>query len=124
PRSHGIRFLVALAVLLGADIARGGQIGEHLIEVLRGLPFEARRLGFSSRAPRSRWRRARSRRRCARRASARSAPRASCRADRPAQTPRRRGKRWLPTALASVVPNRECDAATCRHRGARSERWW
>src|SRR5271165_5117799 len=39
-------FLVALAVLLGADIARGGQIGEHLIEVLRGLPFEARRLGF------------------------------------------------------------------------------
>ena len=39
-------FLVALAVLLGVDIARGGQIGEHLIEVLRGLPFEARRLGF------------------------------------------------------------------------------
>ena len=27
--------------LLGADIARGGQIGEHLIEVLGGLPFEA-----------------------------------------------------------------------------------
>src|SRR5208337_2157593 len=39
-------FLVALAVLLGADIARGGQVGEHLIEVLRGLPFEAGRLGF------------------------------------------------------------------------------
>src|SRR5271157_2207370 len=39
-------FLVAFAILLGADIARGGQIGEHLIEVLRGLPFEARRLWF------------------------------------------------------------------------------
>ena len=39
-------FLVALAVRLGADIARGGQIGEHLIEVLRGLPFAPRRLGF------------------------------------------------------------------------------
>ena len=39
-------FLVALAVLLAADIARGGQIGEHLIEVLRGLPFEPRRLGL------------------------------------------------------------------------------
>src|SRR5277367_7175105 len=35
-------FLVAL----GADIARGGQIGEHLIEFLRGLPFEPRRLGL------------------------------------------------------------------------------
>ena len=39
-------FLVALAVFLGADIARDGQIGEHLIDVLRGLPFEPRRLGF------------------------------------------------------------------------------
>ena len=37
-------FLVALAVFLGADIARGGQIGEHLIDGLRGLPFEPRPL--------------------------------------------------------------------------------
>ena len=37
---------VAFAVLLGADVARGGQIGEHLIEVLRGLPFQTRRLGL------------------------------------------------------------------------------
>src|SRR5271169_5449516 len=39
-------FLVALAVFLAADIARGGQLGEHLIEVLVGLPFEPGRLGL------------------------------------------------------------------------------
>jgi len=39
-------FLVAFAVFLGAEIARAGQIGEPLIEVLSGLPFEPRRLGF------------------------------------------------------------------------------
>src|SRR5271154_1291726 len=41
-------FLVALAVFLAADIARGGQLGEHLTEILRGLPFEPRRFGFGS----------------------------------------------------------------------------
>src|SRR5580692_12432073 len=41
-------FLVALAVFLAADIARGGQLGEHLTETLRGLPFESRRFGFGS----------------------------------------------------------------------------
>ena len=79
----------------------------------------------ASRAPRFRWRRAQSRRGCAPRVCARSAPRASCRADRPVQTPRKRGKTWLPKELASVAPNRGCDAATCRRRGARSRRsWW
>src|SRR5271168_4649153 len=39
-------FLVALAVFLAADIARGGQLGKHLIEVLVGLPFEPGRLGL------------------------------------------------------------------------------
>ena len=44
----------------------------------------------------------------------------------PCETPRRRGKGQLPTALAaSVVPQpRSADAATCRHRGARSVRSW
>src|SRR5208283_1327030 len=40
------RLLVALAVSLGADIAGGGEIGEHLSDVLRRLPFETRRLRF------------------------------------------------------------------------------
>src|SRR5208283_1252710 len=31
---------------------------------------------------------------------------------------------WLPKALARVAPNRECDAAACRRRDARSGRWW
>src|SRR5277367_5554509 len=39
-------FLVALAVFLAADIARDGQIGEHLTEILRGLTFQTRRLGL------------------------------------------------------------------------------
>src|SRR5271154_3025925 len=39
-------FLVALAVFLAADIARGGQLGKHLPEILRGLPFQTRRLGL------------------------------------------------------------------------------
>jgi len=36
--------LIALAVLLAADVAGGGQLGEHFRKALRGLPFEARRL--------------------------------------------------------------------------------
>ena len=35
---------VALAVFLAADVAGGGQVGEHLAEVLRDLPLETRRL--------------------------------------------------------------------------------
>src|SRR5208283_4840802 len=38
--------LVALAVFLGADVAGGGQFGEHLVDGLRGLPLEPRRLGL------------------------------------------------------------------------------
>src|SRR5208283_4408799 len=38
--------LVALAVCLGADVAGGGQFGEHLVDGLRGLPLEPRRLGL------------------------------------------------------------------------------
>ena len=38
--------LVALAVFLGADIAGFGQFGEHLVDVLRGLPLQTRRLGL------------------------------------------------------------------------------
>src|SRR5208337_628836 len=40
----GPGFFVALAVFLGADVAGGGQVGEHLAEVLRDLPLETRRL--------------------------------------------------------------------------------
>src|ERR1700739_1500114 len=36
--------LQPLAVFLAADVAGGGQVGEHLAEVLRDLPLEARRL--------------------------------------------------------------------------------
>src|SRR3974377_1861843 len=36
--------LIALAVLLAADVAGGGQLGESFCKALRGLPFEARRL--------------------------------------------------------------------------------
>ena len=39
---HGL--FVALAVFLAADVAGGGQVGEHLAEVLRELPLETRRL--------------------------------------------------------------------------------
>ena len=35
---------VALAVFLAADVAGGGQVGEHLAEVLHDLPLETRRL--------------------------------------------------------------------------------
>ena len=38
--------LVALAVFLGADVAGGGQLGEHLVDGLRGLPLQPRRLGL------------------------------------------------------------------------------
>src|SRR5271165_1533502 len=40
----GPGLFVALAVFLAADVAGGGQVGEHLAEVLRDLPLEARRL--------------------------------------------------------------------------------
>ena len=40
----GPGLFVALAVFLAADVAGGGQVGEHLAEVLRDLPLETRRL--------------------------------------------------------------------------------
>src|SRR5208283_2053317 len=40
----GPGFFVALAVFLAADVAGGGQVGEHLAEVLHELPLETRRL--------------------------------------------------------------------------------
>ena len=39
----GPGLFVALAVFLTADVAGGGQVGEHLAEVLRDLPLETRR---------------------------------------------------------------------------------
>ena len=36
--------MIALAVFLAADVAGGGQVGEHLAEVPRDLPLETRRL--------------------------------------------------------------------------------
>ena len=39
-------FFIALAVFIGADVARGGQLGEHLIEFLHGLVFEPRWFGL------------------------------------------------------------------------------
>jgi len=41
---YPIQVSCTLTVFLGADIARGGQFGQHLIDVLRGLPFQTRRL--------------------------------------------------------------------------------
>ncbi len=41
----GPGLFVALAVFLAADVAGGGQVGEHLAEVLRDLPLE-RRVGL------------------------------------------------------------------------------
>ena len=38
----GPGLFVALAVFLAADVAGGGQVGEHLAEVLRDLPLETR----------------------------------------------------------------------------------
>ena len=40
----GPGLFVAFAVFLTADVAGGRQVGEHLAEVLRDLPFETRRL--------------------------------------------------------------------------------
>src|SRR3974390_1920210 len=40
----GPGLFVALAVFLAADVAGGGQVGEHLAEVLRDLALETRRL--------------------------------------------------------------------------------
>src|SRR5208337_1500199 len=40
----GPGLFVALAVFLAADVAGGGQVGEHLAEVLHDLPLETRRL--------------------------------------------------------------------------------
>ncbi len=40
----GPGLFVALAVFLAAEVAGGGQVGEHLAEVLHGLPLETRRL--------------------------------------------------------------------------------
>src|SRR5271154_3594167 len=40
----GPGLFVALAVFLAADVAGGGQVGEHLAEALRDLPLETRRL--------------------------------------------------------------------------------
>lgn len=40
----GPGLFVALAVFLAADVAGGRQVGEHLAEVLHGLPLETRRL--------------------------------------------------------------------------------
>src|SRR5271166_1441066 len=40
----GPGLFVALAVFLAAEVAGGGQVGEHLAEVLRDLPLETRRL--------------------------------------------------------------------------------
>src|SRR5271169_693481 len=146
-------FLVALAVFLAADIARGGQLGEHLIEVLVGLPFEPGRLGLwpllvLARAPALARRRGALRRRrivvlvvrllldrfLARldfggvaRDHADDAAAERTRDQRrvhlvgqiaPRELKRKRGKTWLSRALASAAPNRGCDAATCRRRGA------
>src|SRR5271163_1950542 len=151
-------FLVALAVFLAADTARGGQLGEHLIEVLVGLTFEPGRLGLwpllvLARVPAFARRRGAIRRRrivvlvvrllldrfLARldfggvaRDHADDAAAERTRDQRrvhlvgqiaPRELKRKRGKTWLPRALASAAPNRGCDAATCRQRGARSGRW-
>ena len=42
----GPGLFVALAVSLAAEVAGGGQVGEHLAEVLRDLPLETRGSGF------------------------------------------------------------------------------
>ena len=49
PRSRSL--CRALAVFLAADVAGGGQVGEHLAEVLHDLPLEARRLRLSPSKP-------------------------------------------------------------------------
>src|SRR5271166_2451506 len=47
----GPGLFVALAVFLAAEVAGGGQVGEHLAEVVRDLPLETRRLRLSPSKP-------------------------------------------------------------------------